>query len=77
MQVNIIIFGQLTDITNAAQFSLEDVADTNELTKRLHASYPALGSSRYVMAVDKKIVDENTALTNNVTVALMPPFSGG
>lgn len=77
MQINIILFGQLTDITGNASIILEGVADTNSLRATLQEAYPALINSKYIIAVDKKVIAENTRLTNNCTVALMPPFSGG
>ena len=56
---------------------MEDVADTNALVKELHILYPALAGAKYVIAVDKKVVNENTTLAENSIVALLPPFSGG
>ncbi|MEP7143999.1 MAG: MoaD/ThiS family protein [Ferruginibacter sp.] len=77
MKVNIILFGQLTDIAGTDNFTLENVADTDGLVAKLHKSYPPLINSKYVIAVDKNIISTNTLLTNNCTVALLPPFSGG
>ena len=76
MRIKIIIFGQLADIAGSA-LSLEDVTDTNSLVKELNSIYPALSDSKYVIAVNNKMVNENTILTENSTVALLPPFSGG
>lgn len=77
MSINIILFGQLTDITGTGRVVLEDVADTDSMVDTLHKSYPAFLHSKYVIAVNKKIISENTALSNDSTVALLPPFSGG
>lgn len=77
MQVNVITFGQIIDITGSGKICLEGVADTNELIQHLHSLYPALASTKYAIAVDKKIIKQNTCLTSDSTVALLPPFSGG
>ncbi len=77
MQITILFFGQLTDITGMASIQLEDITDTDALALLLHQKFPALASSKYVMAVDKKVINSSTLLTNNCTVALLPPFSGG
>ncbi len=77
MDINILIFGHLTDITGAGQLVLENVADTDGIQAELTRRFPALAGARYVMALDKKVVSENTGLANNSTVALLPPFSGG
>jgi sulfur-carrier protein len=77
MAVNIIIFGQIADITGTDKLTVEDVNDTNALTKQLQDRFPRLSNIKYAIAVDKKIIKENTALSNNNTIALLPPFSGG
>jgi molybdopterin synthase sulfur carrier subunit len=76
MSLKIILFGKLADIAGNA-VSLDDVADTDGLVSVLHKNYPALANTKYVIAVDKQIIKENTGLNNNSTVALLPPFSGG
>jgi molybdopterin converting factor small subunit len=76
MPVNIIIFGHLTDIAGSS-LALENIADTNSLIKELHILYPALADAKYIIAVNKKVVNENTTLNENSIVALLPPFSGG
>ena len=76
MPINIIIFGQLTDIAGSS-LVLENIPDTNTLVKELQILFPALADTKYALAVDKKVVNENTALTENNIVALLPPFSGG
>jgi len=77
MQLTILFFGQLTDITGEASIQLEDIADTAALAILLHQKFPALANSKYAIAVDKKVINSNTILTQNCTVALLPPFSGG
>jgi len=77
MQINLIIFGRLTDITGKSTMTLSGIPDTNALVKQIHAQYPLLAVNKYVIAVDKKIISGNTILNENSTVALMPPFSGG
>jgi molybdopterin synthase sulfur carrier subunit len=77
MPVNVIVFGQLTDIMGNRPLTVDDVADTGQLIQRLNERYPALVSAPYIIAVDKQIVNGNTVLTGNNTVALLPPFAGG
>ena len=76
MQINIIIFGQLCDLLGE-NLVMNNVDDTDSLTTILNERYPELARSKYMMAVDKKLVKGNTLLNNNSTVALLPPFSGG
>ena len=77
MAVNIIIFGQLTDITGEQNLVVSDVKDTDQLVSKLKTMYPAIASAKFIMAVNKKVISENTILESNSTIALLPPFSGG
>lgn len=77
MKVNILLFGQLTDIAGADSIAMEDCLDTDSLVISLQKNYPALINAKYLIAVDKKVIETNTLLTDNCTVALLPPFSGG
>jgi len=76
MAVNIIFFGQLADIAGTSVF-INGVADTDTLITALHNTYPALARSKYVIAVDKRVITSNTLVNEKTVVALLPPFSGG
>lgn len=76
MSVKIILFGKLADIAGDA-VSVDNVADTDSLVNSLNKRYPELAATKYVIAVDKQVIKENTVLDNKSTVALLPPFSGG
>ncbi len=77
MALKIILFGQLADITGNSTLEVEDVADTHALQQKIQTCFPVLANTKYRVAVDKKMVTENTLLSNQSTVALLPPFSGG
>jgi sulfur-carrier protein len=77
MQVNILLFGQLAEIAGKDNLVLHDVPDTGALVNSLHQLYPQLAESKFVIAVDKKVISTNTPLNDSSTVALLPPFSGG
>ena len=77
MQVKVLIFGQLTDIIGLSEIHVNDVSDRDELVKMLNQQYPELADSKYAIAVDKKVISQNTAFADNSIIALLPPFSGG
>jgi sulfur-carrier protein len=77
MDVKIILFGQLCDIAGTDELLLNSVSDTHELQEQLKKQYPPVAASKYIIAVDKKMIQENTPLHENSLVALLPPFSGG
>lgn len=77
MKIEIMLFGQLTDLLKASSVTVDGANDTNELNRELLKQYPVLTTTRYIVAVNKRTVTENTTLTEGSTVALLPPFSGG
>ena len=76
MSVKIILFGKLAEIAGGA-VSMDNVEDTDSLINALNKNYPEFAKTKYVIAVDKQLIKENTALNKKSTVALLPPFSGG
>lgn len=76
MPINVIAFGSLSEIVGES-LQLENIADTNSLISELNKHYPDLQHSKYMVAVNKKMINANTPLNANDTVALMSPFSGG
>nr|WP_314897001.1 MoaD/ThiS family protein [uncultured Flavobacterium sp.] len=75
MIIKIIAFGQIAEITGK-EFSV-GANDVNELKSTLNKQFPPLAERKYAIAVNKKLVNDNLTLTENDTVALMPPYSGG
>jgi molybdopterin synthase sulfur carrier subunit len=77
MQVQVLIFGPLKDVTGVEKCTLKDVADTNAMVNEMNSRFPGFSKMEYLIAVEKEIVHENTLLSENNTVALLPPYSGG
>ncbi len=77
MKTKILFFGQLVDVTGTKELILEGVADTDTLMAILTHRFPVLADSKYSVAVDQEIISTNTILSDNTTIALLPPFSGG
>lgn len=77
MQIPVLIFGQLTDITLADKVMVKNVANTDELLNALITQYPGLQQKKFAIAVNLQIIQKNTTIDASTSVALMPPFSGG
>ena len=77
MEINLLAFGQIADITGKLQWKMPDVNNTDDLKQKLAARFPALRAMKYSLAVNKKVISGNVALDHDDTVALLPPFSGG
>ena len=77
MKVKVLIFGQLKDVTQSASFEVTDVNDTDGVIEKMNNVYPGLKKMKYLVAVEKEIIQGNTLLRDNFTVAFLPPYSGG
>ena len=77
MQVNIVAFGHMTEIIGKSGITLQNVPNTDQLRLQLQRLYPALKEAKYLIAIDKEIVSENTVLRDNHMIALLPPYAGG
>jgi sulfur-carrier protein len=77
MEVTILAFGQLAELTGKQSWKLQDITDITALKQSIETSFPAISNINYLVAIDKKIIKENAPLADQATVALLPPFSGG
>ncbi|MEN9885158.1 MAG: hypothetical protein RLZZ420_2375, partial [Bacteroidota bacterium] len=77
MEMELMYFGQLTDITGCSTQRLPAVADTDALRQWLYAQYPALQHAKFMIAINNKLVSGNVAIPEGARIAFMPPFSGG
>jgi sulfur-carrier protein len=73
----VLVFGQLKEITGSDRVNVPAAASTEELVEYFAATYPAMAELKYLIAVDKEIIQENTMLTDKNTIALLPPYAGG
>lgn len=76
-ELNILVFGQLVEITGQERLVVPSVGDTAALQDALIQQFPRLAGSRYVIAVNKEICATGTEIPAGANIALLPPFSGG
>lgn len=77
MNIQVKLFGPLTDVVGSIQLELSDIADTESLKKKILGDFPGLSKYTFKIAVGKKLVNENIRLKSGDEVALLPPFAGG
>ena len=76
MAVKIQLFGQIKQIAGASELTT-DAADTDGLMKEIAARFPLLENLSCLIAIDRNIVQANTAIKAGQELALLPPYSGG
>jgi molybdopterin converting factor small subunit len=80
MQVQLMSYGALTDVTGSEVFELEilqQAVTVAELKLILLARYPALEGKTFRIAVNERFVGDEFDVLPGDKIALMPPFSGG
>ena len=77
MEIEIISFGKVAEFIKNQQLDVSNIADTDALKQYLENRFPDLAGIKYKLALNKNMVQRNTALQNRDTLAIMPPFSGG
>ena len=77
MEINVLAFGQIAEITGKSSWKMTSIKDTENLIHSLEEGFPGLMKMKYSIAVNKIIIQHNTELNESDTVALLPPFSGG
>jgi sulfur-carrier protein len=77
MHHNILLFGALTDFFQQNTLQVPQQKDVEHLLAWFSDHHPLLFKQNFVVAVDKKIIHENTPLNASSEIALLPPFSGG
>lgn len=76
MAIKIQLYGQLKQIAGVSELSTE-AADTDALIREIAARFPMTEKLNYLIAVDRNIVQTNTAIKTGQELALLPPYSGG
>ena len=75
--MKVLLFGQLTEIAGTDVAEINYTANTDILVRSLYDKYPALQSSKFLIAVNKEIITQSSTLQQDDEIALLPPFSGG
>lgn len=77
MQINIISFGQLSEIVGNQTLKNSNINTTENLISYLNETYPQLSEMKYKLAINKVIIQNDQVLYDGDSIAIMPPFSGG
>jgi sulfur-carrier protein len=76
-KVKVTLFGPLMDCAGAKKEMEAEASDVETLDQNFRQLFPAFHKHQYRIAVNRKIVKENTELTEGDEIAFLPPFAGG
>ena len=75
--IRILAFGPAAEMLKGDSIVAEGLKDLDALKSWLDLHYAGWSELGVRMAVNRKIIQGNTALQDGDEVALLPPFSGG
>lgn len=77
MEITIKYFGQIAEVTNKQEESLNFTGSTiSELLETLYSKYDGLQSKDFQVAQNQEIILTSEKVTGR-EIALLPPFAGG
>ena len=76
-QIKILAFGMVAEALKQDELWIQSAKDTEALLQQLKVQFPMLREIAFSVAINREVKHENTLLTTEEEVALLPPFSGG
>ena len=70
-------FGMLAEKMGTDSLEVENPGSSEVLKQQLVAQFPELKYMTFRMALDRKILQAETDISQGQEIALLPPFSGG
>jgi len=77
MQIKVLFFGVLADVTGTNCKHFRDVNSMGDLMLRIHGDFPEVVHYNYRVSLNNVLTDNDPLLCDGDEVALMPPFAGG
>jgi molybdopterin synthase sulfur carrier subunit len=77
MEVKVLFFGVLADITGTNSKHFRDVKSLAGLKLKIQDDFPEVIHYNYRISLNNELTDKDLLLNDGDEVALMPPFAGG
>ncbi|MBB2148045.1 MoaD/ThiS family protein [Pedobacter gandavensis] len=77
MEIDIISFGKISEFIKNQRVDITGISDTDALKIYLEKTFPEISQMKYKLALNENLIQQNTQISGNDLVAIMPPFSGG
>ena len=77
MQVKVLFFGVLTEVTGTPVRHYSDVKTTGDLRLRIEDDFPEIAHYNFRISLNNQILNDEAELKDGDEVAFMPPFAGG
>ena len=77
MEIKVLFFGVLTDVTGTNIKNYRDVKSIADLKLRIQDDYPGVVHYSFRISLNNVLIDSDRLLNDGDEIALMPPFAGG
>jgi sulfur-carrier protein len=77
MEVNVLFFGVLAEVSGTNCKHYKEVNSLCHLRLRIQDDFPEIKHYNFRLAVNNEMVENDPKLNDGDEVALMPPFAGG
>lgn len=75
--IHIKAFGMVAETIGSDSLEMENPGSSAVLKRQLVEQFPGLKSMKFSLALDKKMIQADTDISQGKEIALLPPFSGG
>ena len=77
MQVKVLFFGVLSEVTGTNCKHYREVKSTSDLKYRILDDFPEVVHYNFRISINNEISDNDILLNDGDEVAFLPPFAGG
>jgi molybdopterin converting factor small subunit len=77
IRIHLKAFGMLAEKMGTDSLEIENPGSSEVLKRQLLAQFPELKDMTFRMALDRKVLQADTDISQGQEIALLPPFSGG
>jgi sulfur-carrier protein len=77
MEVKVLFFGVLADVSGTSFKHYREVKSINDLKLRIQDDFPEIVHYNFRISLNSVITDNDLSLKSGDEIALMPPFAGG
>jgi sulfur-carrier protein len=77
MEIKVLFFGVLAEVSGTSIKHYSDVRSLNDLKIMIQDDFPEMVHYNYRISVNGQISNNDSSLEPGDEVALMPPFAGG
>jgi molybdopterin converting factor small subunit len=76
-RIHLKAFGMLAEKMGTDSLEIENPGSSEILKQQLLAQFPELKGMTFRMALDRKLLQTDTDISQGQEIALLPPYSGG